>query len=210
MRLARGERNLVDLVDEDDAVRLHPLERLAHDALLVHELLGLLLREEPSGFGNAELALLGFLPERQVAEHLLQIEPHLLHALAAEDLHRRRRALLHLHLDLALVEAARVQHAAQFLARAVAGAGQQKIQQAFFGQLLGAWLHVLRPLLADQRDALLDQIADHRVDVLSDVPDFGELRSLHFHEGRARQPRQPPRDLGLADAGRPDEDDVLG
>src|SRR5262249_13752791 len=55
----------------------------------------------------------------------------------------------------------------------------------------------------------LDQVANHRLDVASDVADLGELRGLDLDERRLRQARQPTRDLGLADAGRPDHQDVL-
>ena len=69
--------------------------------------------------------------------------------------------------------------------------------------------HFLEPLLAHHVDAELDQVAHHRLDVAADVADLGELRRLDLDERRLRQPRQPPRDLGLADAGRPDHQDVL-
>ena len=65
-------------------------------------------------------------------------------------------------------------------------------------------------LLAHHVDGELDEIAHHRLDVAADVADLGELRRLDLDERRLREPRQPPRDLGLADAGRPDHQDVLG
>ena len=70
-------------------------------------------------------------------------------------------------------------------------------------------LHVLALLLAGQRDADLDQVADDLLDVAADIADLGELRRLDLDERRAGEPRQPPRNLGLADAGRPDHQDVL-
>jgi hypothetical protein len=62
----------------------------------------------------------------------------------------------------------------------------------------------------DQLDRHLGQIAHHRVDVASDVADLGELAGLDLDERRSDELGQPPGDLGLADAGRADEDDVLG
>ena len=50
---------------------------------------------------------------------------------------------------------------------------------------------------------------DDRVDVAADVADLGELRRLDLHERRVRELREPARDLGLADAGRADHQDVL-
>jgi len=58
-------------------------------------------------------------------------------------------------------------------------------------------------------DAELDEIANHRLDVAPHVADLGELRGFHFQERRLREARETARDLGLADAGRPDHQDVL-
>ena len=55
----------------------------------------------------------------------------------------------------------------------------------------------------------LDQVADDRVDVAADVADLGELGRLDLDERRVGEPREPARDLGLADAGRADHQDVL-
>ena len=70
-------------------------------------------------------------------------------------------------------------------------------------------LHLFGLLGADHVDRELDEIAHHRLDVAADVADLGELRRLDLDEGRLRQARQPARDLGLADAGRADHQDVL-
>jgi hypothetical protein len=67
----------------------------------------------------------------------------------------------------------------------------------------------LRFSLAGLRDRDLDQIAHDLLDVAADVADLGEFCRLHFQERRAREPRQAARDLGLADAGRADHQDVL-
>ena len=210
VRLPRGKRHLVDLVDEDDAVGLHPLQRLAHHRLAVDQLLRLFLREQPPRLGHRQLALLRLFAERQVPEHLLEVQPHLLHALRAEDLHGGRGALLHVHLHGALVEPAGAEHAAQLLAGGLARAGQEEVEQPLLGEILGPGLHFLLLLLAHQAHSSFDQVADHRVDVFSDIADLGELRGLDLHERRAGQPRQAARDFGLPHAGGPDQDDVLG
>ena len=54
------------------------------------------------------------------------------------------------------------------------------------------------------------QIADDLVDVAADIADLGEFRRLDLDEGRAGELGKAARDLGLADAGRPDHQDVLG
>ena len=74
---------------------------------------------------------------------------------------------------------------------------------------MGARLDVLAHLLAHQADGDLDEIADDLLDVAADIADLGELGRLDLDEGRAGEPGQAARDLGLADAGRPDHQDVL-
>ncbi len=56
----------------------------------------------------------------------------------------------------------------------------------------------------------LHQVADHRLDVAPDVADLGELGGLDLEERRVRELGQAARDLGLADAGGADHQDVLG
>src|SRR5262249_20211974 len=56
----------------------------------------------------------------------------------------------------------------------------------------------------------LYEIAHDLLDIAADIADLGELGRLDLEEGRLRQARQAARDLGLADAGRADHQDVLG
>src|SRR5207344_1612393 len=77
------------------------------------------------------------------------------------------------------------------------------------GRVLRARAHAAHRLLARLLDADLDQVAHDGVDVAADITDFGELGRLDLDERRLGESRQAPRDLGLADAGRPDHQDVL-
>jgi hypothetical protein len=88
--------------------------------------------------------------------------------------------------------------------------GQQHIEQALFGVHLGLVGDVFELLLAHHVDGDLDQVADHGFDIAADVADFGELRGFDLHEGRVGQLGQAAGDLGFADAGGADHDDVLG
>ena len=72
-----------------------------------------------------------------------------------------------------------------------------------------AGLHVAALLLAHKRDADLDQIAHDQLHVAADIADLGELRRLNLEKRRARELREAARNLGLADAGRPDHQNVL-
>ena len=68
----------------------------------------------------------------------------------------------------------------------------------------------LEAFFAHHIDRQLRQVAHHRLDVAADIADFSELRRLDLDERRLGQPREPPRNLGLADAGRPNHQNVLG
>ncbi len=117
---------------------------------------------------------------------------------------------LHFDLDLLVVELALAQPFAKAFARRGAGAGaDQSIEHALFRRLFGARLHVLALAFARQRDRNFDQVADDLLDVAADIADLGELGGFDFQERRAGQLGQAARNLGLADAGRPDHQDVL-
>ena len=64
-------------------------------------------------------------------------------------------------------------------------------------------------LVVDHADRGFDQVAHHRLDVAADVADLGVFGRFDFDERRAGERRQPARDLGLADAGRTDHQNVL-
>src|SRR5207248_6737608 len=87
---------------------------------------------------------------------------------------------------------------------------QQQIEQPFLYFLLGDVLYLGLALAAHHVDGTLDQVADHRFDVASDVADFGELGRFDFHKGSTGQSRQAPRDLRLTDTSGTNEDDVVG
>ncbi len=75
---------------------------------------------------------------------------------------------------------------------------------------LGLFLDPLALGIADQDDRRFDQVADQPLDVAAHVADLGVLGGLGLHERRADEHGEPPGDLGLADAGRADQHDVLG
>ena len=93
--------------------------------------------------------------------------------------------------------------------RSLRGWRQQEIEQPFFRRVPRLVLDLLGPLGANHVDGELDQVADHRLHVAADVADFGELRGLDLDERRLRQLGETAGDLGLADSGRPDHQDVL-
>ena len=69
--------------------------------------------------------------------------------------------------------------------------------------------HFLAQPLARHAERDLDEVAHDLLDVAADIADLGEFRRLDLEERRLRELGQAPRDLGLADAGRADHQDVL-
>ena len=142
-----------------------------------------------------------------------------------DDLEGGEALLTHVDLDLLVIEAPLTELLAQLLARplrlladrrgllVVVGGGrqrrQQQVQHPFLGRLLRLAAHFGEPLLLDHVDRQLDEVAHHRLHVAPDVADLGELRRFDLDERGLREPRQPARDLGLADARRADHQDVL-
>src|SRR3569623_1802922 len=74
---------------------------------------------------------------------------------------------------------------------------------------LGARAHLGELLFARQLDRDGDEIAHDGFDIAADVTDLGELGRLDLEEGRIGELGEPPRDLGLADAGGADHLDIF-
>ena len=105
---------------------------------------------------------------------------------------------------------ARAELAAEgFLGGGARGFANQRIDHALFGGELRACQHVLALLLAGLGDRNFHQIADDLFDVAADIADLGELGGLDLQERSAGELGKSARNLGLADAGRPDHQDVL-
>src|SRR6059036_3585755 len=222
--LASG--HLVELVQEHDARVLDAADGLGDDLLHVDELGGLLLGEDPARLGDADAPALR--PRgHHVREHVLEVDAHLLHALAREDLEHRHGLLLGLQLDHALVETPGAQLRAQLLQGGVARgaradllergaperlgarARQQQVEQPILGEPLRLLLHLHHQLGLHHVDAELGQVADHRFDIATHITDFGVLGGFDLDERRLSKLGEPPRDLGFTNAGGADHDDVL-
>ena len=214
---ARGD--LVDLVEEDDAVLLDVAHGVELHFLVIDQLAGLFVDEQLARLADLQLARLLARPAH-VLEHALDLRRQFFHA--------RRRKNLGLHrrpgdfdFDLLVVELALAQLLAEFLPRRVLVGRlrvvvetalrrrQQHVEDTILGRILGAHAHRLHRFLTAVLDGDFGEIADDRFDVAPDVADLGEFRRLDLDERRVGQPRQAARDLGLADAGRPDHQNVF-
>ena len=126
-----------------------------------------------------------------------------------------RAALLDVDFHHAVVEFSGAQFLAQLFARAVGAVGgfglrgHQQIEQTLFGVALGALADFVEALLAHHVDGDFDQVANHGFDVAADVADFGELAGFDFEKRRIGELREAARELGFADAGGADHEDVF-
>src|SRR5262249_35132688 len=162
--------------------------------------------------GDVHAARLGAAAER-LPQNFVEVD----HAHAggghARDLEGRQLAgagVLHLQLDLAVVQFAGAQHAAELAAGVGGGVlADEGVEHALLGQDFGLGLDLPSELLARHVEGYLDEIAHDLLDVAADIADLGELRRLDLDERRLRQLGEPAGDLGLADAGRADHQDVL-
>ncbi len=87
--------------------------------------------------------------------------------------------------------------------------GQQQVEQPLIDAIVREVFHLVFALGPHHVHGVLDQVADHRLDIAPDIPDLGELRGLDLHERRGRELGEPTGDFRLPDAGRPDQDDVV-
>src|SRR6266571_5259925 len=121
-----------------------------------------------------------FLFRNQLLNHFTEVDVRPFHPLRRlHHFQHREVLLLHLDLDIVLLELPRCR------------------------------IDVVFALRADHVDGYVYQLAYHRLDVAADVAHFGELRRFNFEKRGPRDPRQPARDLGFADARRADHDDVV-
>ena len=87
---------------------------------------------------------------------------------------------------------------------------QKKVQQAIFGQFLGFGFVDIALLVLNDVARQFDEVANHALDVAAHVAHLGEFAGLDLDERAFRELGQASGDLGFADAGGADHDDVLG
>ena len=187
------------------------LDRFLRQLIGVEQLVGFLVDQDVVGILHRDAARLGA-AAAELAENIADRDRAHLRARHAGNIEQRHAAAggLHLDLDLLVVELAGAQLLAErFLGRGAGIGADQRIEHAIFGGLLRARLHVLALSLARQADGDLDQIAHDLLDVAADIADLGEFGRLDFEERRAGKLGEAAGDFGLADAGRPDHQNVL-
>ncbi len=171
-------------------------------------------------FFNLQLARLA-LAFAHVGEQALQLVGHFFHAGRRGNFDAH--CIGHFDLDFLVVQLAFAQALAEQLAGVGVGAGlrgflgeaadprlrQQGVEDAVFGGVLGAVAHADDLLLTQHLQRGIGQVADDRLDVAAHVAHFGELGGFDLEERRVGQLGQAAGDLGLADAGGADHQDVF-
>mmetsp|Transcript_34225 Transcript_34225/g.87542 ORF Transcript_34225/g.87542 Transcript_34225/m.87542 type:complete len:345 (+) Transcript_34225:789-1823(+) len=209
-RLA-GDDDLVDLVDEHDAVRLRAGEGLLHHSLLVDQPLRLRLFDQRPGLAHRHLLLpllLARLPQRTGQGYL-----DLLRRVVAAEVdgggHAGRGPLV---LHGAVVQLALAQQGAERLAGLVARlavAACQQVQQFLLHRVAQTGGDLPLHARARMHNGVLHQVADDLVHVSAVVPHLCELGGLDLDKGRIRQLGKATRNLRLAAASGADHQDVL-
>ncbi len=162
-------------------------------------------------------------PPPRFGQHRLQLLLHLLHARRRHDLDARRAGRAPRSRSRARrsrpAAAVRATSGGSRRRAAAAGSSVEKPSMRGLGSSAsstrssaasrGAVAHARELLLARHLHGDVGQLLDDGIDLASDVADLGELGRLDLDERRLGEPRQPARDLGLADAGRADHQDVL-
>src|SRR5690606_16725151 len=85
----------------------------------------------------------------------------------------------------------------------------EDIENAILGEFDGAGTHGVRLLVPQEIDGDVDEVADHAVHDATHIPDLREFCGFDLDERCTGQFRQSPSDLGLADTGGADHDDVV-
>src|SRR5256885_1729583 len=219
--------HLIDLIDKDDAHLLGALHGHAGDLVHVQQLVFFLLNQVFESVGDAHFAFFLLLAEH-AGKHVLDIDVHLLDALIGDNFERWHGAFADFEVDHALVEFAFAKLEAQLFARTLrlfalrgnlgvrsAAHGRrcrrkQEIEHAFFRGLLGTVGDFVEFFLADHVDGSLDEIANHRFHIASDVADFGVLGSFDLDKGAAGEACQAARDFRFSHAGGPNHQNVFG
>ncbi len=118
-RFAPGD--FINFIDKDDAHLLGTLDGNARDLVHIQQLVFFLLDQVFESIGHGHLALFFLLAKqpREVGEHVLHIDVHVLDALVGNDLERRHRAFSNLEVDHPLIELAFAKLDAQFFSRAL-------------------------------------------------------------------------------------------
>ena len=204
-----GYGDLVDFIEEHDAVGLRIGQSHPRHIVLIHPFFGFFVDQLVPGIGHLQLAPLFRRAAKSLAHDVAEID-HPDIAAHAGQFHRHRRRIFHLDFNLGVVH--RVLH--DPLTEAFAGrlAGiftDKRMQQAVHRRLRGRFAHGVTAAILFQPDGVFGQIAGDLFNVAPDIAHFGELGRFDFHKRGVDQLGKAAADLGLAAARGPDHQYVF-
>ena len=85
----------------------------------------------------------------------------------------------------------------------------EEVEETVFGGELGAVFYFVELFFAHHVDGVLEQIANHGLDVAANIANLGELAGLNLEKRAAGEFGESSRDLCLTNACRADHEDVL-
>ena len=154
-----------------------------------------------------------------------KIEIHLIVAWAHAGNHHGLSFLFYFDFDRAILELTTKQHRLHLFAGTLVALGRvgridadvvavgwwsQQVEQPLVDPTLGFVFDLGQFFLAHQTDGVLDQFADHALDVATVVAHLGVLGSFDLDKRGSGQSCQTACDLGFADTGGAHHENVLG
>ena len=209
--------NLVDFVDEHDAVLLNGFKGFGLEFFVIDQATGFFVTHHFQCFFDFQLAVLA-LAFAHVGKQALQLVGHFFHAWRRGNIDAGN--VCDFDFDFLVVQLAFTQAFAEQLTGVgvlrcgrffTKGTGrrQQGVEDALFGCIFGTMANLDDFLLAQQLDRRVSQITNDRFNVAADIAHFGELGRFNLDERRVGQFGQAAGDFGFTDAGRADHQNVF-
>ena len=226
---AAASGDLVDFIEENDAVLFCAVDGFGVDSVHIDEVLFLFGLQDFAGFTHFNLAQLGLLGH-DAAENIVHVHVHagniglgldffnfnfddfmlqLAPAQAgANVVLADGQLILFFGGELGLLGLVAQQDVNWIDGLFLLGVGHQ-VHQAVFHVDFGVAAHLSGMAALDQTDGSLDQIAEDVFHIAAYIADFGEFGGLNLHKGRIHQLGQAAGDFGFTNARGTDHQDVF-
>ena len=230
-------RDLVDLINENDAVLLRLFYGLADHIVHVDQLFGFLLYQDAPCFAHFDAAVL-LLFRNEPAHHFIQVDVNSKgkHGVAS------RAVLFDFDLNKFFFQLPCTELCGDFLPpcavlclfflrlgrfaawlpsaeqelkrvhgrrRTLLCTRHKQVDQPLVRRGFRNDAHSRHAFILAEADRCFNKVADHGVHIPPHIADFRKLRGLHLHKRRIHKLCKPPCDLGFADARGAHHDDVL-
>mmetsp|Transcript_17040 Transcript_17040/g.37038 ORF Transcript_17040/g.37038 Transcript_17040/m.37038 type:complete len:380 (-) Transcript_17040:71-1210(-) len=210
MPVVRRRADLVNLVDKHNPVLLRRLHRLFRHRVVRHQFLRLALFQRSSRVLHRHSPLRSGPTRPLHRQHLIQPAQHILPRPNVLHEHRRLASCRLVDLNLAIFQLTRAQQRAERVSCGLTRMQSREfIQESLFHRFAKLRFHRAPVPLLYERHRVLQQIPNDLIHVPPMEPDLRELRRLHFDKRCVHKLCQPPRDLRLTHARRPNHEHVF-